>query len=240
MAAKETVPALGLESFSCPHVECGAIAHQSWFKLYVAMHEKDDRPWVPGEDDLKRLKAQKHMAPDVVSFLKRLMQREVFLETHNDNAYLNNELMNVHASKCYSCKRIALWRADELIYPINHVSIAPNEGMPADVKADFLEANENTGQIASGSSGAAAIVHSKVDDPSWREGKEHQRRYRQSCACRDLKGLGTNNFSIQLNCPRARSWSPSATPRSTSPSSPSLRTRCRRMAGRDGSASAGR
>jgi hypothetical protein len=47
-----------------------------------------------------------------------------------------------HASRCYRCGGISLWRADELIYPLNHISIAPNEGMPADVKADFIEANE--------------------------------------------------------------------------------------------------
>jgi hypothetical protein len=187
MAAKEIVPALGLESFSCPHIECGAIAHQSWFKLYVSMHEKDDRPWVPGEDDLKRLKAQKHMAPDVVSFLKRLMQREVFLETHNDNAYLNNELMNVHASKCYSCKRIALWRADELIYPINHVSIAPNEGMPADVKADFLEANEI---LDKSPRGAAALLRLSIQKLMIHLG-EKGKNINEDIASLVLKGLDT-------------------------------------------------
>ncbi|MGY4485607.1 hypothetical protein ACVWWR_004798 [Bradyrhizobium sp. LM3.2] len=45
-------------------------------------------------------------------------------------------------SKCYSCKGISIWRADELIYPLNQVAITPNEGMPADVREDFLEANE--------------------------------------------------------------------------------------------------
>ena len=141
MAAKEIVPALGLDSFSCPHVECGAIAHQTWFSLFVSRHEKESRPWFPSEEDLKQLKADG--APqDVMMHLKKLMQRKVFFESHENNAYLKNELKNVHASLCYSCGRIAVWRADELIYPVNHISIAPTEGMPDDVKADFLEANE--------------------------------------------------------------------------------------------------
>jgi hypothetical protein len=82
------------------------------------------------------------MCRQVVTFFESMMQRKVFFESHENTAYLNTELMNVHASKCYSCEEISLWRADELIYPVNHISIAPNEGMPADVKADFLEANE--------------------------------------------------------------------------------------------------
>jgi hypothetical protein len=82
------------------------------------------------------------MTPNAVAFFKKLMQREVFFETHNSPAYPDTELMNVHASKCYSCGGISIWHADELIYPVNHISVAPNEGMPADVKADFLEANE--------------------------------------------------------------------------------------------------
>src|SRR5713226_8389072 len=128
MAAKEIVPALGLESFSCPHVDCGAIAHQTWFNLYVQGQKNGNRPWLPGEEDLKRIKAKKDVPPSVVTFFENLMQRKVFFETHDSTAYLDNELMNVHASKCYSCGGISLWHADELIYPVNHISIAPNDG----------------------------------------------------------------------------------------------------------------
>ena len=142
MAAKEIVPALGLELFSCPHVNCGAIAHQSWFKLYAQWHKKGSSPWLPNEEDLKKFSADKNVPPNVIAFFKKLMQRKVFFETQETTAYLETELMNVHGSKCYSCGEISLWRADELIYPANHISIAPDQGMPEDVKADFLEANE--------------------------------------------------------------------------------------------------
>lgn len=62
------------------------------------------------------------------------------METHDNTAFLQTEIMNLNASRCYSCGKISIWRGDELIYPVNHVSIVPIEGMPADVKADFLEA----------------------------------------------------------------------------------------------------
>src|SRR5262249_31998850 len=76
-----------------------------------------------------------------------------------NSKYPNTELMNVHASKCFSCDRIALWRADELIYPVNHISIAPTEGMPDDVKADFIEANEI---LDKSPRGAAALLRLSI------------------------------------------------------------------------------
>src|ERR1700733_6650904 len=113
MAAKEMVPALGLESFSCPHVNCGAIAHQTWFSLFVQGHKNGSRPWLPGEEDLKRIRADQDVPSSVVNFFETVMQRNVFFENHDSATYLNNELINVHASKCYSCGGISLWRADE-------------------------------------------------------------------------------------------------------------------------------
>jgi hypothetical protein len=142
VAGKEIVPALGLESFSCPHVNCGAIAHQSWFKLYIDGYEKGDGPHLPNEENLTQYKRYKDADPDVIKFLEKIIQRTVFFDSTENNKYLRTELINVFISKCYSCGGVSIWRADELVYPLNLVSIAPNEGMPPDVKADFLEANE--------------------------------------------------------------------------------------------------
>jgi hypothetical protein len=159
MAARQIVPALGLDSFSCPHLECGAIAHQTWYKLHVLRHEKESRPWLPGEEALRQLKADKNTPPSVITHLEKVMQRNVFFETHS-YTQLNTHLVNIHASRCYSCDRIALWRADELIYPVNHISVAPpTEDMPDDVKADFLEANEI---LDKSPRGAAALLRLSI------------------------------------------------------------------------------
>ena len=71
-----------------------------------------------------------------------MLTREVFFEEEGGWSSLNRHLMNVHLSMCFSCEGLAIWRADELIYPHGDVSIAPVEEMPADVKAIFLEAND--------------------------------------------------------------------------------------------------
>jgi hypothetical protein len=154
--SKQVVPALGLESFSCPHVNCGAIAHQSWFKLFADRYGKDDgKPWLPTQADLEKFKRAKDHTADFIAFFEKFANREVFLQTHENTTYLKTEVMNVSISKCFSCGGISVWRADELIYPLNQIVIEPNEGMPPDVRADFLEANEI---VDKSPRGAAALL----------------------------------------------------------------------------------
>jgi hypothetical protein len=141
--AKEIVPALGADSFSCTHINCGAIAHQDWFKTYVDGPGDGSKPWSPAEarEQVDRLRAE-GVTSEILEFFDRLGNGEVFFEVHGRSTYLTTQMMNISVSKCYSCGGIAIWRGDKLIYPLNHVSIQPNEGMPSDIRADFLEANE--------------------------------------------------------------------------------------------------
>jgi hypothetical protein len=153
--AREIVPALGLGSFSCPHVNCGAIAHQTWFRSYVDSYEKESGPSIPNEEELEKFRNNSELPVDVLKYFEKLAQRKVFFEEKDKSQYLHAQLMNIHVSKCYSRDGISIWRADELIYPLNMVVIEPNEGMPPDVKADFLEANEI---LDKSSRGAAALL----------------------------------------------------------------------------------
>src|SRR5665213_1317833 len=82
------------------------------------------------------------MDSEVIAFFERVITREVFFEVHKQWKNVDLELTNVTISKCFSCGGIAIWRADEIIYPVNRISVEPNEGMPPDVRADFLEAND--------------------------------------------------------------------------------------------------
>lgn len=142
MAGKQIVPALGLDSFSCPHVNCGANAHQAWFRTYVESYQGESRPWLPDEEVLQGFRKNKEMDSEVLGYFEKLAQGKVFFERHEKSVYPDGQLVNINFSKCFSCKEISIWRADELIYPINELVVEPNEGMPADVKADFLEASE--------------------------------------------------------------------------------------------------
>src|SRR5579864_7749163 len=107
--AREIVPALGLASFSCPHVNCRAIAHQTWFKAFVEGYEKDSSPWIPDSEAITKFRQDKGMAPDILAFFKKVADRELFLETYDAWRSLRTELVNISFSKCYRCGGIAVW-----------------------------------------------------------------------------------------------------------------------------------
>jgi hypothetical protein len=85
VAGKEVVPALGLESFSCPHVNCRAIAHQTWFRPYIARFADGDKPWLPIDARARgdQFKTQ-GIDAEVLEFFDRLSEGEVFIETCAD------------------------------------------------------------------------------------------------------------------------------------------------------------
>jgi hypothetical protein len=51
--AKTIPPQLGADSFSCPY--CGAIAHQTWLKLFASFCEKENRPMALVYENLQKM-----------------------------------------------------------------------------------------------------------------------------------------------------------------------------------------
>ncbi len=154
MAGKEIVPALGLDRFTCPYPDCGAIAHQTWFKTEVAAYGQDDKPWLMSNADAEAFRRDPKMK-NMLPFIDKMLARRIFFEERDGGWRAKIDMMNVYVSRCFSCKGVAIWRADELIYPVSKISVAPNDGMPEDVKAVFLEANEI---IDKSPKGAAALL----------------------------------------------------------------------------------
>jgi hypothetical protein len=77
MSAKIVPPELGEKSFSCPH--CSAIAHQTWYKVFVDSYEKDAKPWVPDADIVERIQNDRDFDGDkgrLMSFFGRKSKRE--------------------------------------------------------------------------------------------------------------------------------------------------------------------
>ena len=154
MPKEEIAPALGEHSFSCPN--CGAIAHQTWYNLFLDQFEKDHSPWVPDQEVLERLK---DLTPDARGpmreyFTKRLSKKP-FRDDREQNLWLKGQFDNVYVSECYSCNRYSIWVADELIYPHQNYSVTPATDMPEDVRADFLEA---ASIVDASARGAAALL----------------------------------------------------------------------------------
>lgn len=107
MSRKEVVPALGLELFSCPHVDCGANSSQTWFKLFVNRYEKGKSPWLPNAEDVQKFKKAEKQS-EFIDWLVKIASRQVFFEKQENTAYLDTELASVFASWCYSCSQISI------------------------------------------------------------------------------------------------------------------------------------
>jgi hypothetical protein len=142
LSAKTITPVLGEKSFSCPH--CGALAHQSWSRIYGVDYENGASPRRPDPSIIDDVNNDPTLPDnrkrDIVHYFQRLFARRVFLETHESGEYLRSEIVNLHLSHCYSCGSYAVWLADALIYPKTQTEIEPNPDMPEPVRADFLEA----------------------------------------------------------------------------------------------------
>jgi hypothetical protein len=154
MPQKYIPPELGAQSFSCP--QCGAQAHQDWFRLYVNTWG-DGAPWYPDPKLLDDLRGNVDLADraGIVKHFERILAREVFFEEEVATSYSTTQLANIILSRCFSCKAFAIWHANELLYPTNRYLIEPNPDMPADVRSDF---NEASAIVNSSSRGAAALL----------------------------------------------------------------------------------
>ena len=76
----------------------------------------------------------------MIKFLKKKIAKELFIGGGENSIYTNSELQNLYISRCYSCEAFSVWIADDLIYPEAIFIVVPNEDMPPDIKADFVEA----------------------------------------------------------------------------------------------------
>lgn len=157
MSAKTVPPTLGAKSFTCPH--CGAISHQNWYRPFIDSYNKDSGPWIPDPSIIEDIRQNRNFESEnkakFIKFFERMLAKELFLEVHASNSYLDTELSNLSVSRCYSCDAFSLWVSDDLIYPEGELQFQPNEEMPSDVLLDFEEA---ASIIDKSARGAAALL----------------------------------------------------------------------------------
>lgn len=156
MSDKIVAPALGEDSFNCPH--CGAFAHQTWYRTWMDDYGKDGKPWNPSEAAgyvQGEWPANKEFDQDLREFLKRVATGLVFVETQDTGGYSHLAVFNLSLSQCYSCKKFAVWVGAKLVFPAREYPIKPHDDMPEEVATDFTEA----AAIADASPrGAAALL----------------------------------------------------------------------------------
>ena len=161
MTDKTVIPILAAKSFTCPYVVCGALSHQVWFSAFVDPYDKENEPWMPTASVIEELRnaPRSQEKDELIKFAERKLSKELFLETIENTVYLRSRLENLNISRCYSCRKFALWVADDLIYPATTSIILPDEEMPANILADFNEAAEI---VDKSPRGAAALLRLSI------------------------------------------------------------------------------
>jgi hypothetical protein len=160
MTSKHVEPALGAESFSCPH--CGAIAQQTWYRLFLSKVEKGSRPVVISHEQIPASPRDDDGGDDnqevtemLLALKSRLKKHPVTYGTLSRQEYLNSQLVNVYVSWCFACVGFSLWIEDTVVYPVNDTAIIAHEEMPDSIKADF---NEAASIVDKSPRGAAALL----------------------------------------------------------------------------------
>lgn len=154
---KAIEPALGLDSFSCPH--CGALAHQYWFDVLLKDISRERKPRIldPSLVDRDRIGDgyQEEEKKRVLAFFDRLVKNTVTVDYLTDSSFSRTQLVNFQLSKCHSCDGYSAWAVGRLIYPDHIVEFIPADDMPNDVRTDFIEASSIFGKSPRG---AAALL----------------------------------------------------------------------------------
>jgi hypothetical protein len=105
---RDSTPVLGKASFTCPH--CGAIAHQSWLRVYAKWYDKDGAPYIPDEDLVTRVFRDNQPDQQTVARAARWVRQMrgglVFADS-TDSTYVSLEINNLWISKCFSCSNFA-------------------------------------------------------------------------------------------------------------------------------------
>jgi hypothetical protein len=153
-------PSTDLVSFNCPH--CGALAHQTWYSLYVREMERDGKPFIIDQNAMDDLEDNKEMHPQIHKDIKEIWSNSLKnFETGNPffdqgtERYLKVELRNVWISRCYSRDKLSLWLNKRLLHPAILSGDEPTEDMPDSIRADYEEARL---VLASSPRAAAALL----------------------------------------------------------------------------------
>jgi hypothetical protein len=91
-------------------------------------------------------------------WLRKVATKAVFVDLDSSYQYMRL-VPNLFISQCYSCKRFAVWKADQLLWPSLSSEVRPNPDLPDEVRADFIEASSI---LSVSPRGAAALLRLAV------------------------------------------------------------------------------
>lgn len=167
-------PSIYKTSFHCPH--CGTLATQFWFFSYADRVDRKENkpPHIGDSSDIKRFenllkqatnpREETEIEPDQVrrfiDHVEQIMRGGPFLDSKFEIPRPEAKVENIHLSKCYDCKRIAIWVHTNLIYPAKLIGPEPNKDIPEEIKKYYNEAR-SISELSS--SGAGALLRLTIE-----------------------------------------------------------------------------
>lgn len=158
MVSGKNPPSITKTAFECPH--CAAFTTQFWFTLFAEEITGDIRiPTFPEDGFLDIVRNDKNLPQETKNnFEKYLVQIKsglVFMEKNEKGKWLYWDVANLHLSKCYNCRKHAVWVGQRLVFPGEKPGVIPNADMPEDIVQDFEEARSILNESPRG---AAALL----------------------------------------------------------------------------------
>lgn len=145
-------------AFCCPH--CDVFTTQYWYDVLAdPVSNQKGLPFVLTElTQEQRAKIIEGLeGADRKNMIERMdhaLSGMVYLESISSK-YVQWSVLNLHLSKCYHCKKIAVWVSDRLVFPATKSGVMANPDLPPEVIADFEEAREI---VNASPRGAAALL----------------------------------------------------------------------------------
>jgi hypothetical protein len=93
------------------------VTHQDWFSLFLKPENATDAVVLTLEAAML-LKAGDNVTNEGEQVVQRLKDNVLTYEYQNPPRTVKAKLVNLHVSRCYSCKGFALWVRDRLVFPL--------------------------------------------------------------------------------------------------------------------------
>ena len=149
-------PSINEQAFDCPH--CGAYTTQYWFDVLSDRRKDNATPTIPTSKIREMLKDNNEIPEDVknnhLEWCDKMDSGLIFF-IERKTTYPDYSAENINLSKCYHCKKIAVWIHGNLIFPNEKIGVTPNPDLPDEITRDFEEARSILGESPRG---AAALL----------------------------------------------------------------------------------
>ena len=153
---KSNPPSIKKQAFDCPH--CGAYTTQYWSDLLSKGRKNNAPPRMPSSKTRELIKQNDKLTED---FKNRSLEWCDGMDTgliffnETEIMYPDYYANNIYLSKCFHCKKIAVWVYGNLIFPSDKIGVIPNPDLPNEIIRDFEEARSILGDSPRG---AAALL----------------------------------------------------------------------------------